>query len=76
MVLSTTFALAQCHERRGEREVYNDNTDNMYACQLCKREEERQLTILISHSLERSLAELVYDSYQLTVIWRQSRVIA
>ena len=27
----------------------------------------RQWTILISHSLERSLAELVYDNWQLTV---------
>ena len=61
MILSTTFALAQRHERRG-RGNYSDNTDNMYARQQCEQKEERELTILISHSLERSLAELVYDS--------------
>ena len=44
MVLSTTFALAQRHERRG-RGNYNDNTDNMYARQQCEREGEKQLTI-------------------------------
>ena len=60
MVLSTTFALAQRHERRG-RGNYNDNTDNMYARQQCEREEKRTEVIHRKDMLVRAEVVEVVD---------------
>ena len=45
MVLSTTCALAQRHERRGREGIITTNTDNMYARQQCEREGKRRIKI-------------------------------